>query len=93
MASSPGIRDCDKVGIQNPPDCKCVLVETRCEYYSRPGQDKSESQNTNGLGLYRAPYTATSRQSQHGTGWAGEFYRNLKFDQTRENRGRREGGL
>ena len=93
MASSPGIRDCDKVGIQNPQDCSCVLVETSCVSTTPDPahhQDKcrESSQNTNGLGLYRDPPTpsATSRQSQHRAGWlAGKIYRNLKFDQTREN--------
>ena len=34
MASSPGIRDCDKVGIQFRRSVWCVLVETSlCEYY------------------------------------------------------------
>ena len=55
MASSPGREILIKLGSKSA-GVLCVLVETSCVSTS-PGRTSAESQNTNGPGLCRAPYT------------------------------------
>ena len=57
-----------------------------CVSTTRPGRTSAESQNTNRLSGPLTPPPTLRQQTITTQGWlAGKFYRNFKFDQTREN--------